>query len=278
MKKRNVSIIFFLFIVSCLSGCETLQQMELIDTPKVSFEGMSLSNISLFEATPIFRFKVKNPNPLGISVSKISYDLKINNKKFVNGVTDKYLRIDAAGSNVLELPVTFNYLDLFETVMDFVKTDSVAYDLTGSIAAGPFALPYQTDGKFNIPNLPKVSLNQVEISKLSLTGASLVFNLQIDNANQFDVNIKAFDYGIKLGGSQLASGIKNSVSRISKKSKSQISIPLNIDFASFSQALYRVLRNSSPDYELSGNMTFDIPKLGDRKFPFHKVGRVPLVR
>ncbi|MDM8514754.1 LEA type 2 family protein [Desulfobacterales bacterium HSG16] len=138
-------------------------------------------------------------------MSKISYDLKINDKKFINGVTDKYLCIDAAGSNVLELPVTFNYLDLFETMMDFIKTDSVAYDLTGSIAAGPFVLPYQTDGKFNIPNLPKVSLDQVEISKLFLAGASsLVFNLQIDNANQFDVNIKAFDYGIKLGGSQLA--------------------------------------------------------------------------
>jgi len=50
----------------------------------------------------------------------------------------------------------------------------------------------------------------------------------------------------------------------------------NVNFLKLGQSAYNLLTSESSDYELSGNMKFNVPKMGQKEFPFSKVGKVPL--
>lgn len=271
---KKVLFTIVISIILCLCGCAALQQ--LIDRPGLEFEGMSLNSVSLFEATPVFKFKITNPNPMGINVNKIAYNLKINNQKFIKGVSDQQVRVKAAGTGNLDLPITFNYMDVFNNASEYIKSDRVKYNLTGSINIGPFSIPYKDKGEFEIPDLPEIALKNVKISSFSLKGASLVFNLELKNKNRFPIDLNAIDYSIKLDGREFVKGVKPDISPVNKNGKSRIQIPLELSFIELGTSAYKIFKDSSADYLLSGNMKFKLPKIGVRNFPFNKSGKVRL--
>ena len=274
MKKLLFCFVFVFLVMT--GGCAYLQ--ELVDPPTVTFESMRFENTDLFQATPVFKFNVDNPNPMGLPVNKIAYNLKINNRKFINGSSDAYIRIKAASAGSVELPVTINYLDLFESAVDFIQSKSVDYTLSGNIDVGPFAIPYETTGAFDMPQLPKLTLNGINVSKMNLTGASLVVDIGIENDNPFAVNLNGLEYGIRLGGNQVATGVTESVPPIAEQGSSTLKIPLNLNFLELGRSAASLLSGSSTGYDFSGAMQFDVPKMGIKKFPFQKSGQVQFRR
>ncbi len=273
---RKLTVLVLILTIVMIWGCAAVNEFgKLIKKPVVSFKGVSFRNMSLFEGTPVFKFKVTNPNPVGATIKRITYDLKINDEPFIYDTLEEGITIKAGDSGIVELPVTFNYFDLFETVAEFIESDTVAYDLSGSIRMGLFDIPYQTKGDYRIPKLPKVSLKNVDISDLSFTKASVVFHLDLKNSNPFTVKLNGLNYGLKLGGKKFAKGSAE-VSSIGKNSISTIKIPLDISFLKLGRSVYNLLTESSSGYELFGSMKFDIPKLGVKTIPFKKTGQVPL--
>ncbi|MFC1502380.1 LEA type 2 family protein [bacterium] len=255
-------------------GCAALQ--ELIQKPSLKYEKMTAKDVSLFQSTLLFHFTLTNPNPIGAKIRNIVYNIKFNDKEFAKGNLDKGVYLAARGSSDLELPVTVTYLDLFGTVADFLTSDQVRYDLSGSVGIGPFDLPYHTEGEIPIPKLPKISLQDVRISKLSLTGATMKVSLGLENNNAFAVNIDQIQYRIKLAGIPFAEGIAETISNLNENGHSALEIPLTISFVKMGQSTYNLLTKSASDYELSGDMIFQIPGIGEKKFEFKKTGKIKL--
>ncbi|MCP4352502.1 MAG: hypothetical protein GY795_44150 [Desulfobacterales bacterium] len=278
---QKATVFILIAVTMLMTGCSILPEFlrEVYDKPVITFEGMSLKNMSLFEVTPVFNFKVTNPNPVSIEVRNVSYDLKINHKKFVKGVSDKGLRVKAVGSEAFELPVTFNYPDVFESVAELVKSDEVVYDLSGFVAVGPYTLPYRTKGELNLPALPEVFLKHIEVSALSSSGASLVFLLGVKNNNPFSVMVNELEYQIKLGEKEFANGIVRNISSIEKNSTVTIKVVTKTDFPESEQSVCNiVLTAPSSKYELSGLLRFYVRRLGEKIFPFQKVGNATILQ
>ncbi len=278
---RKATVFILIAVTILITGCPILPEFlrGVYDKPVITFEGMSLRNKSLFEVTQVFNFKVTNPNPVGIEVRNVAYDLKINHKKFVKGVSDKGVRVKAVGSEAFELPVTFNYPDAFESVAELVKSDEVAYDLSGYAAVGPYILPYHAKGEFSLPALPEVSLKHIKVSELSSSGASLVFILGVKNNNHFPVMVNELEYRIKLGEKKFASGTARSISPIGKNSTVTVKIIMNASFPESEQSDYNILLTApSSKYELSGVLRFYVRRLGEKIFPFQKVGNATVLQ
>lgn len=271
---RKLNPPLLLAILLFWSGCATMQQ--LIDPPEVSFKGMSLADISLFDATPEFTFELFNPNPMGLGIRNMTYNLKINDRKFVKGVTGQELRLKAGGSETVVLPITFNFMDLYETLSEFKSADTARYDLSGTIGVGPFNLPYHAEGAFDVPKLPEISVESVKVDHLSVTGASMIFDIQLKNENGFALNPKGLDYSVRLGGKEMAEGKVRDIGAISHHGATRLRIPLRIDFMKMGQAAFSALRGGSTDYEIAGELNFDTPGKWDRTVPFQKVGVVNL--
>ena len=180
---------------------------------------------------------------------------------------DQGVQIVANGSEKIDLPITVNYLELFQSIQQFIEADIIDYQIYGSAKIGPVTIPYSKSGQFNVPKIPKISMNQVRLDKISLMGASILFSLDISNTNPFALSINGLDYRIKLGGTQFAQGVANNISNLSENGKTTVEIPLNVSFIQLGQSAYQLLTKGSSGYEVSGEMKLNIPNLGVKSFP-----------
>jgi len=274
MSRKNILSVL-IAATMMLGGCAAIVDQQLIDKPSVRFEGFSLNSVSLFEATPTFLFKVVNTNPMGLKIRNISYNLKINDKKFIKGVTDKDIRLKPVSSEQLGLSVTFNLSDLFIFSTEFFQTGKLAYDLSGNVGIGAFAVPYHTKGYLEIPKLPEISLGYVDACGFSLIGSStIVFVLNLKNANAFPVQLAELGYRIKIAEKEFISGLIREIPPIDKNSSLSLKIPMRSDFSEPDWPVNTMLAGGSLPYHLSGNMKFYTLKRMEKNFPFQNAGEV----
>ncbi len=265
-----------LIAVAIFSSCATLNQI--VQKPIVSFNSMNITNADLVQSTAVFNFDVKNPNPIGIRANRITYDLKLNGRDFVNGQLDQGITLAAGSTSSLQVPVTLPYLDFFESLTQLWRTKSADYALTGGFAVGPFTIPFQAHGTFDLPKMPKISLEAIEIQKLSLLGAKLNCRLHMDNPNSFDLLFKRMDYNLNLGGTAFAQASALPQSAIGKNSSSVINFAFDVSFAQLGHTAYQLLQGAKTDFTLDGGLVFDEPQRGERKVPFNLSGKVPFLK
>lgn len=261
--------------ITVLAGCAALEQM--IQKPTAAFSGMQITSADLFKSTAVFNFDIHNPNPLNIRAGRITYDLKLNGRDFVKGRLAQGVTLPAGGTGTLQVPVTMAYLDFFDSMAQLWNTRSADYALTGGFTVGPFVIPFQAHGVIDLPAMPKLSLESIEVQKLSLSGATLRCRLQMTNPNNFDLLFKKLDYTLRLGGASLGRASALSPGPIGKKDKSTIALALNVSFAQLGSSVFQLLQGAKADYKLDGGIIFDRPQNGASNVPFSLSGRAPLL-
>lgn len=271
-----------LLLIPLAFGCaaveELLNRPTIMTEPTIAFERMRFRSLSLFYSQPVFYFKITNPNPMGIQVESVQYNLRVNQRKFIRGAAEKTLYLPATDSGTVALPVTLNHLDFFQTIEDFARSDRVSYALSGSISVGPFDIPYQREGEFDLPRLPRISLRQARVESLSLTGAALRFDLALNNPNRFPLRISGLEYGVGLEDKSVASGRIASVPAIAPQTDRVLSLPVNLDFLSLGRSIQTLFRGESAQYRLSGRLGIEAPGVGTQWLPFEKQGSIQLDR
>ena len=277
-RKATIGFLVILpLFFSCCTGVRELVE-TFLQKPQITLEDVSVTNISLLEATMVFHYKITNPNPIGAKLDNIAYTLTFNDKEFVKGNLDQGIQIKAAGSEIVELPITINYLELFQSVAGFIQAETIDYQIFGSAGVGLITIPYSKRGVFNVPRIPKVSMNKVRLSSITLLGASLVFSLDLSNSNPFTLSLSGLEYRIKLGGTEFAQGTTANIASLSENGKTTIEIPLNVSFLKLGKSAYTLLTQGSCNYEISGNLKVNSSKIGEQSFPFQKIGEVPIGR
>ena len=222
----------------------------------------------------VFHYRITNPNPIGAKLDSIAYTLTFNDKEFVKGSLAQGIQIKATGSEMVELPVTINYLEMFQSITAFIDAETIQYHIFGSAGVGPVTIPYSKEGIFNIPKMPKISINKVRLAKITPLGASLIFSLDLSHSNPFSLSLNGLDYRIKLGGTEFSQGSAVNIAPLSEQGKTTIEIPVNINFLTLGRSAYNLLMKQGPcNYEISGAMN-----IGEKSLPFLKKGEVPIGR
>jgi len=272
MSKKIISLFLLLLIIF---SCATLQQ--LVKKPTVKFKNMKISNPSFTDATLLFNFDITNPNPVGGKIDQITYDLQINDQQFLKGNLNQGISLKANGTKSAQIPLQIKYLDFFGSVTDFIQSDSVHYNLSGNFKILSFLIPYHTKGVLPLPKLPKISLKSIDVKKVTLTGATILCLIELSNQNDFNLGLDKIDFGLNLAGSDIANLSSNKVPKMTKKGKSQIELPLDLNFLEVGQAVYNLVKKSGEKtYQLNGDLTLDIPGSGKKKIPFKSSGKVPV--
>ena len=265
-------------VTACLAlaGCASLQ--DIVQKPTVEVADVRLANLSLSAATLLVDLKIDNPNPVGVDVRAVDYNLKINNKSFIKGTADQGIQLPGSGSENVELPLQVNYFDLYDTALELFTNESVAYDLSGSVGIGPFTIPFHTAGQLPIPKLPHVRMKSVDVAAISFTGADLVFTLGLENPNAFPIDINELACDIKLGGKTFAEGFARRVDPILGNQETSLEVALRVSFFDLGRSAYTLLAKPSTGYELSGEMR--VKKQGNQhtRIPFTLNGDVGIRR
>lgn len=272
-KKWIVPVLWCL--IFCLASCQTVEQF--IRKPIVTFDRMDLADMSLFDGTLNFHFKVHNPNVFSVTLDRLTYQLAIDEKAVADGVVDQKIRIGANADETVSLPVRINFIELFGSVMDLAKKEAVTYDLRGTFSVMGINIPYNTGGRVPIPKLPDISLKQVMVSDMTWSGASLVFRFAIENPNAFAVSLDALEYAISLADTRFADGIATAAAPIAAEGKTDVDVVMKVNFLQMGQAAYKLVKDKSTPYEITGAMRFNTPGIGETRLPFSRTGIVPML-
>ena len=283
---RFLPVVFIMVQLFMLSSCATLEQVsEALEgqKPTARVEGLRLTGLDMRGVDLTFDVQVDNPNPIGISLAALDYDLKLFGSSFLQGDQPMGMKLAAGGRSQVAVPVRLGFQQLLDSYRQHKGAEEVGYELDLGMGfdvpvLGKVRVPASYQGKLPIPEMPDVTLKSVDVERLTLSGAKLMLELQVDNPNSFSLLLDKLNYNLKLNGYDVGSGLVNQAARVQSDSRGVISLPLSLDFAQAGKGLYSALLGSGMSYDLSGSMQAGSsnPILKQFRIPLDKQGRVGL--
>jgi len=259
-----------------LAGCASLDKIGI--KPTASFEGVGLSDASLLESTINFKFLINNPNLLSLRTGLIRYELKLNGNDFARGQLNQGISLPPASMAPLTIPVKIRYLDFFPTLAEMIRSQKIAYMLSGSFAMGSLELPLAAGGTIDMPRPPSITVASLAVNRMSLSGAEMTCRLKVDNPNAFDMKFNRIFYNLKLNGMSLGQMDVRPLVVVGPNSTGTIETPIKISFALTGHAVYELLQKQETQYRMEAQMVFDSPSGGIESIPFVATGSIPVLR
>ncbi len=273
--------IFIFFI-----NCATLQQLTQIQKPALAVKNVRLTDFDFNSVDFAFDLSINNPNELSVSLAGFDYDFLIQNRTFLKGKQDESLLINAKEESIIEIPLALNFQDIYNLYQNVKDKDSLQYQIKFGLdfnlpILGETRIPLNHDGYVPLIRIPKISVNNLRLKKMSLTSSELELNLKISNPNFFEFMLNDLTYDLKVHGNEWASGKTAKSQSFSAKSENLFTIPIKLNFLQMGDTVYRIISNTENiDYSLNGNLNVDTSGflLKNLTIPFQKDGNIPIIK
>jgi LEA14-like dessication related protein len=124
---------------------------------------------------------------------------------------------------------------------------------------------------------PTVALQEVHVTGLSLTGATLTFLVALENPNGFGLTVTAFTYSVSLNARPVAQGELTEPISIPSRGVASIPLPLKTTFQDLDRGLKSLIGSDTADYRIEGSLAVR-SFLGRLEFPYSRTGTIDLKR
>lgn len=114
---------------------------------------------------------------------------------------------------------------------------------------------------------PEVRLDKVRIENVKFMSADLIFDLEVFNPNSINLKIDSIDYQLTLDDKEFANGHVHKIKELPAGQKTQIEIPVNVEFLKVFDSLSAALKKPETLYKITGKA-----KLGPLSVPFNDSG------
>ncbi len=282
---KNIPLLLlFVALLFMATGCSLNEVKEAVGVknPSVSVEGMQITDLTMESAGLTLTLMVDNPNPIPINLTGFDYTLLFDGKQLLAGKKRDQFKIDANGVSTVTVPVLLNFADLKQRYHGVMDQDTLNYELQVTALVdlpviGIQKFPSTQKGQFPVPRIPEVSLAGIKVKKMGLSGAEVVISANIKNPNTFGIDVSQLSYSLSINGTQWAESVLDETIKLPEKDKTQINIPLKLNFMKIGSALMSI---NDLNYQLKGNMNLDttLPMLKNVTVPFNKSGTVGVKR
>jgi LEA14-like dessication related protein len=278
-------VICLILSAALLSSCSAFRGLlgkAKIERPQVDFMAGRLTKLSFDAADFLFDLKIRNPNPLGVSLAGFDYDFLINGNSFLKGKQEKEVQIEAEGESTIQLPLSLRFVDLYRTFETLRDQDISTYRLDCGFSfdlpvLGLVSVPVSKEGDFPLLKLPTVNLDALKLKSLTLSGAELQLMVRLKNPNALSMMLERLQYQFEINGVRWISGdVKENV-QVTSKGESLIEIPISLDFLQMGRSVYQILTGDrSLSYQFGGKLDLatSIPLLSQVSLPFDRSGSI----
>lgn len=252
-------IVFTILVFGFLTGCNTLKDLTNIKKPSVSYSKMVIDDISFKDVTLLFDFEVTNPNSFGVSANQYQYEFFINGTKFVSGIQNEDLFIQAESTSIVQVPVSLTFSEVYNTIGSLVRQDSMAYRLSTEVefnvsGIGAQRVPVSVDGELPVPKLPRIELSSFDVEELSFSGAEMQATFRIDNPNAFGITFMNTFYNLEVNGKEwLNTRLDRNIS-LDRSESELIIVPIRLNSSQMGSVLIEMLNGKREfEYHLTGS-------------------------
>jgi LEA14-like dessication related protein len=120
---------------------------------------------------------------------------------------------------------------------------------------------------------PVVSVTDVRIRNIGLSGGTIDVALDIQNPNEYRIDAEKISYNFFVDTTKIVSGEITQRLTLEEKGKTSITIPVNFDNTALQYAMRAYLMRGALDYKVDGLFTLITP-VGRLTRPYSGTGRV----
>ncbi|HEY7957793.1 MAG: LEA type 2 family protein [Polyangia bacterium] len=236
-----------------LGGCALLG--DLVQRPSVSLRRVDVTSVSFQGIAVNFVLAVNNPNPIGVDLARLVYQITVDGHQFADGHTNSAAHVPAQGTGEVVIPVGIKFVDFAQSLASLFTKQKVPYTLATKLGfgtpAGVLEIPLSTSGTLPVPRLPDVHIASARLGEVGLTGATFNLLLGVHNPNTFAVPLGALSYRVTVAGSpviassapggQLAAGASN-----------PLQISAHLDFLALGMGVARAIQSGGAEVALDG--------------------------
>src|SRR3982751_1787114 len=192
-------------LLPLLLGCSLLRQAgsSAFERPTLSFKEARLPATDFQGAELDLVFLVTNPNPVGLDLTRASYNLEVEGHPVASGTPKNGLKIPGGGTTEVTFPAKLQWNEIAPALEAVFAMDQVRYKASGELGVGPVTLPLEHEGTFAAPKVPKLDVGSPKVTSLSLTGARLAVPLKIANLNAFPLPLGGILGTVDIAGARV---------------------------------------------------------------------------
>ncbi|CAN5483723.1 hypothetical protein BH23BAC3_BH23BAC3_05700 [soil metagenome] len=256
MKKHLLLFFVALFI---FSSCAALRDATDVREPEVTFNNVSIQNITFQGVTLLFDFDVTNPNRRSVSADGYSYEFFINDESFISGRQEERIEVGRESTSRVQVPVSLTFSNVYDTFRSVLRQDSVSYkmatDVTFSLPViGSRTVPVEAQGQLPLPRIPQIEFGGFDMKSMSFRGAEAEVTFRVRNPNAFGIVLDRADYQLQVNGNNwLDTELSDSI-RVSGSGSQDVTIPVRLSSSQMGSALIEMMGGRKEfDYRLTGS-------------------------
>lgn len=256
MRLTSLSLSSLLLIAPTALSCGSLKPLgDLLApyTPKLRFERLAVDKIDFSSIATNFVFAVQNPNPISVKLDQFGYSLGLEGVEFIKGRNTDGLKLESKSDTELAIPVSLAFADIFKLVQNVDGKDDIGFSLAGDFGfntpAGLASVPFKEEGRFPVVRPPSISLKGAKLGELNVLKNKAVLNVDIGFKNDkggAPIKFKGFDYGLKLAGNAVSSGVLDNVPDAPGGQEQVVTLPINLDLLKLGRAMVTTLTSKNP--------------------------------
>jgi LEA14-like dessication related protein len=241
-----------LLLLPLLLGCSLLRQAgsSAFERPTLSFKEARLPEIDFKGAELDLVFLVTNPNPIGLDLTRASYNLEVEGHKVASGTPKNGLKIPGGGTTEVTFPAKLEWNEIAPAIEAVFAMDQLRYKASGELGVGPVTLPLQHEGTFAAPKMPNLDVGSPQITSISLTGARLSLPLKIANTNGFPLPLGGILGTVDIAGATVGRIALPEAAPVPSKGESTVTIPLNVSFLQSGAAAAQAIRTGVAEVKI----------------------------
>jgi LEA14-like dessication related protein len=125
---------------------------------------------------------------------------------------------------------------------------------------------------------PVLSLQSVDLTKISFTGAELLCKVNVENPNVFDIPLPEVGWEFFVGTNSFAKGVIKSNESIKSRKTTAVNIPVSVGYVEIFDTFVSLRGSKTVDYKVVLDAKIPLPLLEGKTWHFEKEGNFPVLQ
>ena len=231
--------------------------------PTVAFSRLEVDALDFDRIDTHFVFDVTNPNPVGAPVDRFDYSFLLEDVELLSGSDPDGLELVADGTSEVALPVSLDFVGIYEAITATRGLDYVGFGLQGGIGfdsdIGPIDVLFDEDGSFPALRVPKIDLGKLRVTDVGGTDVGFGLDLNVNNDLGSTLNFRDLDFQLGFAGVNVGDGQLDALGEVNGASEQTLTLPFRIDYAQALAALSALATGERMTVDLDATMNVDTP-------------------
>jgi LEA14-like dessication related protein len=140
-----------------MAGCAGVGKR--LEPPTVKLADIRLNALNVIETVFDVQLRVFNTNDTALQIRGVECKIDLNGKEFAIGVSKSNVEVPSYGTALLALQVYSSVFDIIKHAAGLPSQNQLDYQIKGELrlrgSTFPSILPFESEGRISLPDLPE---------------------------------------------------------------------------------------------------------------------------